>query len=205
MIQGDIREAHTHTHAHNSDSSRLSGPRSAARRHQSQDPYTHTSPVKHTHTLGCTPKYTGHLRQHTHTDTCTQSLTHNNTDTCTHTPPEQYFNWKCWRLKNFSFISQCCNWIWDMPACARVCTWVCVRERVCARAPCVCSADSGVSIDSNSKTEMCVFFSSARILSVLPGLTISPRSSLGVNAAFQYKFKLKQFSSPALFFPKLMI
>lgn len=42
------RLTHTHTHI-NSHSSRLSDPCSAARHHQSQDPYTHTSPVKHTH------------------------------------------------------------------------------------------------------------------------------------------------------------
>lgn len=49
-------------------------------------------------------------------------------------------------------------------------------------------ADSGVSVDSNCKTEMCVFL----LVTELPSLTIfspSMRSSQGVNTAFQLKFK----------------
>lgn len=137
----------THTHAHtNSDSSRLSGPCRAARRHQSQDPYTHTSPVKHTH-----PNTQGLPAAHEHTQTGTHALTHARWRRRVHTHSEQEFNWKCWRLKNFSFISQCCNWIWG----THVCVWS-ERARRCVRVR-ARSADSGVSIDSKSKNRNVCF------------------------------------------------
>lgn len=137
--------ARTHTHLTSHASVVLTVKHHQRRTHTRIHTNTHTSLVKHAHPHACVHAQTRTSTTATHSCTCTPCCI------SAHSPPsipsQAYFNWKCWRLKNFSFISQCCNWIWGMPPC------VCVS----AHAPCVFSADSGGSIDSKSKTQLCGF------------------------------------------------
>lgn len=122
---------HTHTHLTSHASVVL-----AVKHHQSQNPYTHTSPAR--------PHAYAHAQTHTHT--CVHAVLHARARLPSDPPYNSTLigSAEGWRISPSSR-----NAVIESETCLPVCASVCMHL--------ACFADSGVSIDSKSKTEVCGF------------------------------------------------